>query len=93
MREGDPGDSYLVIAAGAIGITKSGRVVNRCGPGEGIGEISLIQSVPRTVTATATETTVGFTLSSADFLAAIAGPTSAAAAAEVAAERLARSAG
>lgn len=93
MREGDPGDSYLVIAAGAIEITKSGRVVNHCGPGEGIGEIALIQSVPRTVTATATETTVGFTLSSADFLAAIAGPTSAAAAAEVAAERLARSAG
>ena len=91
IREGEPGDRYLIIAAGELEITRAGRLVNRCGPGEGIGEIALLHSVPRSATVTAVTPTKGFALSSADFLAAVAGPTSAAAAQRVAEERLARS--
>jgi hypothetical protein len=93
MREGDPGDGYLIIASGAADVTVGDRLINRCGPGDGIGEIALVNAIPRTATVTAVERTTAFGLSSADFHAAISGPTSAAAAAAVAAERLARSAG
>ena len=92
MREGDAGDSYLIIAEGEVEVTARGRQVNRCGPGDGIGEIALLHSVPRTATVTATQPTSGLYLHRADFLAAIAGPTSSAAAEQIAAERLARSA-
>lgn len=91
IREGEPGDRYLIIAAGELEVTRAGRLVNRCGPGEGIGEIALLHAVPRSATVTAVTPTEGFALSSADFLAAVAGPTSAAAAQRVAEERLARS--
>lgn len=91
MREGEPGDSYLIIAEGEVAVTVGGREINRCGPGEGIGEIALLRSVPRTATVTTTRPTTALHLHSADFLAAIAGPTSAAAAQRVANERLARS--
>ena len=91
MREGEPGDSYLIIAGGEVAVTVGGREINRCGPGEGSGEIALLRSVPRTATVTTTRPTTALHLHSADFLAAIAGPTSAAAAQRVADERLARS--
>jgi MFS family permease len=91
IREGEPGHRYLIIAAGELEVTRAGRLINRCGPGEGIGEIALLHSVPRSATVTAVTPTKGFALSSADFLAAVAGPTSAAAAQRVAEERLARS--
>lgn len=93
MREGDPGDGYLIIASGAADVSVGDRLINRCGPGDGIGEIALVHAIPRTATVTAIEPTTAFGLAAADFHAAISGPTSAAAAAAVAAERLARSAG
>jgi MFS family permease len=92
MREGEAGDRYVVIDDGEVEVTVGGRLLNRCGGGEGIGEIALLHAVPRTATAIATRPTTGFYLRSAEFLAAIAGPTSAAAAHRVAAERLARTA-
>ncbi len=92
MAEGEPGDRYFVIESGEVEVTRSGRPVAHCGPGEGIGEISLLHAVPRTATVTALSRVSGFYLSSPEFLAAIAGPTSTAAAHDVAAERLARSA-
>jgi MFS family permease len=92
MREGDEGDRYLIISDGEVEVTAGGRLMNRCGAGEGVGEIALLHAVPRTATVVATRPTSGFYLSSAQFLAAIAGPTSAAAARDVAAERLARTA-
>ena len=91
MREGEPGDRYVIIAAGEVDVTAGGRSINRCLPGEGIGEIALVDAVPRTATATAATAVAGYELSSADFLAAIAGPSGLAAARQVARERLARS--
>ena len=92
MTEGEEGDRYFIIATGEAEVTQRGRHLVRCGPGEGVGEIALLRSVPRTATVTAIGEVAGFQLSAAAFRAAIAGPTSAAAAREVAAERLARSA-
>jgi MFS family permease len=91
--EGDPGDVYVIIAEGDVEVSQGGRVINRLGGGEGIGEIALVKSVPRTATVRALTTTRGYELSGPDFQAAIAGPSSAAAARLVAEERLGRSSG
>jgi MFS family permease len=92
FREGDPGDRYYIIASGEVKVTQGDREINRLGAGEGIGEIALLNSVPRTATVTALTATDGYELCAPDFLAAIAGPTSLAAATLVANERLERSA-
>ena len=92
IEEGEAGDRYLLIASGEAEVTSGGQALNRLGPGDGCGEISLIRDVPRTATVTAVSPIRGFCLSRADFLAAIAGPSSAAAATAVVEERLARGA-
>lgn len=92
FREGDPGDRYYIIATGEVEVMHGDREINRLGAGEGIGEIALLNSVPRTATVTALTPTDGYELCAPDFLAAIAGPTSMAAATLVANERLERSA-
>ena len=51
--EGDPGDSFFVIVEGSAGLTRGGRVVREMGPGDFVGEISLIDGRPRTATVTA----------------------------------------
>jgi CRP-like cAMP-binding protein len=61
-------------------------------PGDGIGEIALLRAVPRTATVAAIEEGLVFSLDSNRFLAAVAGPTSSAAATAVVDDRLARSA-
>jgi CRP-like cAMP-binding protein len=92
VREGEPGDLYYVIAAGRFEVRHGTRVLLEAGPGEGVGEIALLRAVPRTATVVALEDSLVYSLDSAAFLAAVAGPTSAAAAAAVMDERLARSA-
>ncbi|HEX5015203.1 MAG TPA: cyclic nucleotide-binding domain-containing protein [Candidatus Limnocylindrales bacterium] len=92
FREGDQGDRYYIIATGEVEVMHGDREINRLGAGEGIGEIALLNSVPRTATVTALTATDGYELCAPDFLAAIAGPTSMAAATLVANERLERSA-
>lgn len=91
MIEGEPGTAYVVIIDGEVEIRAGGAPVARCGPGEGVGEIALLRSVPRTASVVALTDARLEILGSADFLAAVAGPTSAAAAAAVIDERLARS--
>jgi hypothetical protein len=90
MREGEIGDRYVVVDDGTAEVTMAGRPINRLGPGDGFGEIALIQAVPRTATVTAETPIVAYELDRSDFLEAIANPGSAAAAAAISAERLAR---
>ena len=51
--EGEPGDSFLVIAAGELEVWGAGQVVRRLGAGEFLGEVSLLLGGARTATVTA----------------------------------------
>jgi CRP-like cAMP-binding protein len=61
FREGEPGDTMFVIQSGAARITKSvageEKLLAVLGPGEFLGELAILNSKPRTATATAVETT------------------------------------
>ncbi len=92
VREGEPGDDYFVIADGRFEVRHGARVVSTAGPGDGIGEIALLRAVPRTATVVALDDGSVYRIGAAAFLAAVAGPTSAAAGAAIMDARLARSA-
>ncbi len=92
MTQGEPGDRYIVIEDGAVDVVGDGRLLRKCGPGNGIGEIALLRRVPRTATAIARSQVSGYALDAAAFLDAVAAPASSAAAALVIRERLGRSA-
>ncbi len=55
VREGEPGESFVVIVKGSATVDQDGRTVNLLGPGDFLGEIALIDGGPRTATVTATE--------------------------------------
>jgi CRP/FNR family transcriptional regulator, cyclic AMP receptor protein len=56
-REGERGREFFVLIEGEAEVRKSGRRVNTLGPGDFLGEISLITKVPRTATVTTSEPT------------------------------------
>ncbi len=51
-REGERGNEFLVLADGIADVASGGEVVNRLGPGDFFGEISLVTGEPRTATVT-----------------------------------------
>ncbi len=51
--EGDAGDAFYVVTAGRLDVTQGGHHISDLGPGDFLGEISLIDGRPRTATATA----------------------------------------
>jgi CRP-like cAMP-binding protein len=51
--EGDPGDVMFAVVDGRIDLTKSGAIIEEIGPGGIVGEMALIDSSPRSATATA----------------------------------------
>ncbi len=67
--EGEPGDAFFVIVEGVARVTRGGRDVRALGPGDFVGEISLIDGRPRTATVTATEPLQALVIRRADFLA------------------------
>ena len=73
MTQGDPGDVYMAIAGGRISVEADGVLLHEHGPGQGVGEIALLRSVPRTATVTALEPVEAFELERATFLAAVTG--------------------
>ena len=54
VREGEPGDTFIVLTAGTADVTQAGQSVRTLGAGDFLGEISLIDGGPRTATVTAT---------------------------------------
>jgi CRP-like cAMP-binding protein len=53
-REGRPGREFFVLIEGDADVKKGNRRINRLGPGDFFGEISLVTRRPRTATVTAT---------------------------------------
>ena len=53
VREGDPGDTFLVLLSGRAVVDQGGRQIREIADGDFLGEISLIDHGPRTATVTA----------------------------------------
>lgn len=91
LRKGDVGDRFLLIEEGAVEILDDGARLAVLGPGDGFGEMALLDDVPRNATAVARSAVRVRSLTRADFLGALASHhRSEAAARELAAERRAR---
>jgi CRP-like cAMP-binding protein len=92
MREGEPGDTFVIVAAGDVEVTVEGRPMGRLGPGSGFGEIALLRQSARTATVTTLTDVSGFAVNAETFACAVSGPTSAAITEQVAAASLQRGA-
>jgi CRP/FNR family cyclic AMP-dependent transcriptional regulator len=55
VREGDPGDSFIVIVTGRATVDRGDQPIRELSAGDFLGEISLIDGGPRTATVTAVE--------------------------------------
>ena len=53
-RENDEGDAFYVIVDGRLEVSRNGMTLRELGPGDFLGEISLVDGRPRTATVTAT---------------------------------------
>jgi MFS family permease len=73
IREGDVGDDYLLIDAGEVEISQGDRVLGTGGAGLGVGEIALINDVPRTASVRATTPVAAFRMDRDSFLEAVTG--------------------
>jgi hypothetical protein len=94
VREGDVGDRFYTVTAGAVEVSKDGELVARLGEAESFGEIALLHDVPRTASVRAITETRLLTIDREDFLLALSGhPDSGREAHAVAQERASRRAG
>lgn len=82
IREGEPGDRYVMIATGEVEVSRQGTLLRRLGPGSGVGEISLLRDIPRTASVRALGPVVGYALGRDAFLSALTGHRPARAAAD-----------
>jgi hypothetical protein len=71
MTQGEPGDVYQVIVNGHVDISRDGTIINRQGPGTGVGELALLFPTPRTATVTATDDVHTLSLDRETFLLAL----------------------
>jgi MFS family permease len=73
IRQGEQGDAYYAIAAGQFDVLQDGRLLRRCGRGEGVGEIALLRAVPRTASVIAHTPATVYRLARDPFLTAVLG--------------------
>jgi PPM family protein phosphatase len=53
INEGDKGDELFIVLEGQVKIVRGGATLTHLGPGEHVGEMALIRSVPRSATVSA----------------------------------------
>jgi MFS family permease len=92
MREGEPGETFVIVATGELEVTVAGQPMQRLGPGSGVGEIALLRRSPRTATVTALTAMTGFAVDGDTFACAVSGPTTAAISEQIASLHLRRGA-
>jgi hypothetical protein len=73
IREGDPGESFYLIAAGRARASSGGRQLSEMGAADSFGEIALLRQIPRTATVTAISRLHAWILDREEFLAAVTG--------------------
>jgi CRP/FNR family cyclic AMP-dependent transcriptional regulator len=66
-KEGETGQEFFVIVEGEVKITRKGRKLATRGPGSFVGEIALLEDIPRTATVTAETPLRFFVLTRRDF--------------------------
>jgi MFS family permease len=92
VREGEPGDTFVILASGQAEVTVDGRQLDRLGPGAGFGEVALLRRSPRTATVTALSDLTGYAVDADTFACAVSGPATAAISEQVASMHLRRGA-
>ena len=53
VRQGAPGDRFIIIVSGRARVERNDKFLRELGPGDFLGEISLVDGSPRTATVTA----------------------------------------
>ena len=67
VRQGEPGDSFIVLIAGQATVEKDGQFIRSLDAGDFLGEIALIDGGPRTATVSATSPVEVLTVDRAGF--------------------------
>jgi CRP/FNR family cyclic AMP-dependent transcriptional regulator len=67
VRQGQEGDSFLVIVEGRARVVQNGDTLGELGPGDYLGEIALIDGRPRTATVTAIDPVRALVVERSDF--------------------------
>jgi CRP/FNR family transcriptional regulator, cyclic AMP receptor protein len=67
-REGDEGDAFYVIVDGRLVVSRNGLTLRDLGPGDFLGEISLVDGRPRTATVTASSPVKALVIRRPEFL-------------------------
>jgi len=67
VRQGQVGTGFYLVVDGRVRVERGGEVLNRLGPGEIFGELSLLDQMPRMAHVMAEEPTVCLGLASWDF--------------------------
>jgi MFS family permease len=92
MREGEHGETFMIIETGNVDVSVGGQPMQQLGPGSGIGEIALLRRSLRTATVVAHTEVSGYEVDADTFACAVSGPATAAITEQIAAANLRRGA-
>jgi CRP/FNR family transcriptional regulator, cyclic AMP receptor protein len=67
VKEGEPGESLMIIREGAATVDQGGRKLRELGAGDFLGEIALIDGGPRTASVTASDPITALVIDRAGF--------------------------
>jgi len=68
VREGEPGDSFLILETGQAKVTRAGEAIRTLSRGDFLGEIALLDGGTRTATVTATSPVTALCVERQDFM-------------------------